>query len=204
MIVLGITGSVAMGKSTVAAQFAQLGAAVSDADKLVHRILETDASVKQHIAKSFPECIEAGEVNRQELGAMVFGNAAALKKLEAILHPRVRAQEEVFIKKAQQEGKWLVVLDIPLLYETGADGRCDFVAVVTAAESVQRQRVLEREGMTEEKFQQILSLQMPDEKKREKADFLIHTDQGMEHSLEQVKTVVEALRKENAKGKQHA
>lgn len=202
MIVLGLTGSIGMGKTTVTGQFADAGAATTNADAIVHRLLAEDEKVIAAIKQQFPAAIEEGKVSRQKLGAAVFGDDAAIRTLEQILHPRVRAAEIAFVLKAQKEGKELVVLDIPLLYESGADSRCDAVVVVTAPEDVQRERVMSRPHMTEEKFHVILSRQMPDAEKRKRADFIIETHKGLEHSAEAVHIVIAALK--NKEGKDHA
>lgn len=194
MIVLGITGSVGMGKSTVAKMFAAEGAAVCNADALVHELLQSDAELKTEIAMRWPDAVVNGDVNRSLLGKAVFGDDAAMKTLEELIHPKVIDREENFIVDSAMRGKWLVVLDIPLLYETGGDARMDRVAVVTAPESVQRERVLAREGMTEEKFRQILARQMPDAEKRAQADFVIETGEGLDVTSKQVKKIVAALR----------
>lgn len=195
MIVLGLTGSIGMGKTTVTGQFADAGAATTNADAIVHALLEKDEKVIAAIGEQFPEAIDDGKVSRQKLGAAVFNDDIAIRKLEHILHPRVRAAEVSFVLKSQKEGKELVVLDIPLLYESGADARCDAVVVVTAPEDVQRERVMSRPHMTEEKFRAILSRQLPDAEKRTRADFIIETHKGLEHSAEAVQTVIAALKK---------
>lgn len=199
MMILGLTGSVAMGKSTVASQFAALGAATCNADAIVHELLADNPDVIAEITRHFPSAVEGGVINRKLLGNIVFSDNARLKVLESILHPRVKRVEQDFAKQAEQEGKWLVVLDIPLLYETEAEKRCDYVAVVTAAYEIQKQRVMARPDMTEEKFARILSYQMPDAEKRKRADFIIHTDNGLEASFSEVRKIVEIL-----KEKRHA
>lgn len=194
MIVLGLTGSIGMGKSTVTGQFADEGAAVTNADAIVHRLLEEDAKVIAAIAARFPDAVEQGKVDRRRLGDAVFGDDAAMKALESILHPRVRAEEVAFVLKAQNAGKWLAVLDIPLLFETGADARCDAVVVVTAPEAVQRERVLARPGMTEEKFRRVLARQMPDAEKRARADYVVETHDGLERSAREVRRIMQELK----------
>lgn len=199
MMILGLTGSVAMGKSTVASQFAALGAATCNADTIVHELLADNTDVIAEVTRHFPEAVESGVVNRKLLGNIVFNDNKRLKLLENILHPRVKRAEQDFAKQAEREGKWLVVLDIPLLYETEAEKRCDYVAVVTAAYEIQKQRVMARPDMTEEKFARILSYQMSDAEKRKRADFIIHTDNGLEASFSEVRKIVEIL-----KEKRHA
>ena len=197
MIVLGITGSVGMGKSTVANMFAEQGAAMCNADQIVHALMRDDEEIKDAIAAEWPSAITDGEIDRQALGKLVFGDNAAMKKLEQILHPRVVDEEERFVLDAALKGYWLVVLDIPLLYETGAQSRLDYVAVVSAPEAVQRERVMARPNMSEEKFKQILARQMPDAEKRKRADFVIETGEGFKVTLEQVKLVMAQLKRAN-------
>ncbi|MGB1539863.1 MAG: dephospho-CoA kinase [Rickettsiales bacterium] len=194
MIILGLTGSIGMGKTTVTEQFASLGAATSNADTIVHGLLTADEEVITQIGERFPEAVGKGGVNRQKLGDLVFGNAQHIKWLERILHPKVKAAEVAFAQAAEAAGRWLVVMDIPLLFETGAEKRMDYTAVVSAPYEVQRERVLARAGMTEEKFEAILALQVPDEEKRRRADFVIPTDQGMDASLAVVKTIMDTLK----------
>lgn len=194
MIILGLTGSIGMGKSTVTAQFAEAGAATTNADTIVHGLLAEDKEVIARVGKAFPQAVENGIINRRILGNRVFGDDAAMQVLESILHPKVRAAEMAFILKAQQAGREVAVLDIPLLYETGADTRCDVVVVVTAPQAVQRERVLSRPGMTEAKFHDILARQLPDEEKRARADFVIETHKGLEHSAAKVREILHSLK----------
>lgn len=194
MIIVGLTGSVGMGKSTVAAQFAKEGAAVFDADAIVHNLLLHDAAVIKSVANAFPEAVISGKIDRRRLGEKVFGNILALRTLEALLHPRVQEQEQSFLKRARKQGKRFVVLDIPLLFETGADARTDATVTVSAPAFVQRQRVLARPGMNEEKFSSILARQQSDVEKRRQADFIISTGLGKGYSLAGVKRVVRMLK----------
>ncbi len=191
--VLGITGSIAMGKSTVARIFAEFGAKVSDADALVHQLLEEDVSLIANIAQAFPDAVEGGIINRAILGQQVFADDAKLKELEQLLHPKIRAKNLQLIEQAKQEGLKLLVQDIPLLFETGAEAMCDAVLVVTASPEIQRERVMAREGMTEEKFAQILAHQMPDAEKRQRADYIINTSSGMETARAQVEALMSKL-----------
>ncbi len=203
MYILGLTGSIGMGKTTAAAAFRRLGVPVHDADATVHRLMgpeprntgrDTGGSAVAAIAEQFPDCVVDGAVDRQGLGAKVFGDSlsggGALKTLEGILHPLVRAEEQRFLKKSALHGAPLVVLDIPLLFETGAQERCDAVAVVSAPDFVQRQRVMARPGMTAEKMASILSHQMPDAEKRGRADFVIQTGQGRADALRTIREIV--------------
>jgi dephospho-CoA kinase len=178
MVVLGLTGSIGMGKSTAAKMFRYLRVPVHDADAAVHRLMAPSGAAFGEIAKAFPEAITDGRIDRQILGRLVFGDPAALKRLENILHPLVRAEETAFLRQQRLAGRSLAVLDIPLLFETGGEKRCDYVAVVSAPRFIQRQRVLSRPGMTPEKFEQILAKQMPDAQKRHQADFILPTGLG--------------------------
>lgn len=197
MIVLGLTGGLAMGKSTVANMFAQEKAAVHNADEMVHHILESDPVIIDEIKTRWPQAFVQEHVSRKILGDIVFHDEKALKMLEAMIHPRVAAAELDFINQARHAGKWLVVLDIPLLYETGAESRLDYVAVVSAPPDVQRQRAFARKNMTEDKFQQILAHQMPDEKKRLRADFIIDTYKPLEETQARVLEIIEELEARN-------
>ncbi len=188
--VLGLTGSIGMGKSATAAIFRRLGVPVHDADAAVHRLYGGRAAPL--IEKAFPGTVADGVVDRGVLGAAVLGSPARLKELEAIVHPLVREEEEAFLKKAAGLSP-IAVLDIPLLFETGGERRCDAVLVVTAPESVQRQRVLARPGMTEEKFNAILAKQMPDGEKRARAHFLADTSRGFLSAEAQVRSVLACL-----------
>ncbi|MGL4440340.1 MAG: dephospho-CoA kinase, partial [Bosea sp. (in: a-proteobacteria)] len=158
--VLGLTGSIGMGKSTTAAMFRDLGCPVHDADAVVHRLYEDRAVAP--IAALYPDVVVNGRIDRQKLSSHVVGAPDRLRQLEAIIHPLVRASETAFVAHARSANEPLVVLDIPLLYETGADARCDGVVVVSAAAHLQKARVLARPGMTEDKLNSILARQMPD------------------------------------------
>jgi dephospho-CoA kinase len=191
MIVIGLTGSIGTGKTTVTGQFAALGAATLDSDAVVHALLGGEA-VKD-VAALFPETLEKNRINRRLLGAEVFGNPAKLKALEAILHPRVRAEQDRFIRKARLKGEHFVVLDIPLLFETQGEKRCDVTVVTTAPRFIQQQRVYARPNMTPEKFKRILAAQMPDCEKRQRADFVVHTGQGKAASFKEVRRILAKL-----------
>lgn len=194
MKVIGLTGSIAMGKSTVTQMFADEGIPTTNADAIVHHLLAEDKKAISEVAARFPTAVQNGVVDRKALGALVFGNDQELKALESILHPKVRAAEMAFIIREQNKGADMVVLDIPLLFETGADARVDAVVVVTAAPAVQRERVMARDGMTEEKFARILARQMPDAEKRKRADHIVETDKGLEHSRLRVHSIIDELR----------
>ncbi len=195
MIVIGLTGSIGMGKSTVAQMFADARIPVHDADKTVHR-LYTGRAVPL-IEAAFPGTTAAGTVDRQKLAAAVLGDAAALKRLEAIVHPLVREEELAFLETARESGAAIAILDIPLLFETGGGERVDRTVVVSAPPGAQRERVLARPGMTADKFEAILSKQMPDAEKRARADFVIDTGVTLEETRHQVGRVIAELRGEN-------
>jgi dephospho-CoA kinase len=188
MFVLGLTGSIGMGKTTTARLFAEEGVPVHDSDAAVHRLYEGEAVAA--IEKAFPGAAAGGKIDRQKLGAMVVNDAAALKRLETIVHPLVRESEARFLKEAHAKGTNIIVLDIPLLYETGGEKRVDAVVVVTAPADVQRQRVLERSGMTAEKFDALLAKQIPDAEKRARADFIVDSGHGLESAREQVRDIL--------------
>ncbi len=189
--VLGLTGSIGMGKSVTADLFRARGVPVFDADATVHRLYETDAVPL--IEAAFPGTTENGKVNRQKLGDQVLGKPEQLKKLEAIIHPLVRKAERDFLRQAVKAGKPLVVLDVPLLFESSNDKRCDAILVVSASPSVQKTRVLAREGMTEDRFTAILARQLPDSEKRARADFLLITENGVEEAGREVDQIIKAL-----------
>ncbi|WP_029351741.1 dephospho-CoA kinase [Bosea sp. 117] len=188
---LGLTGSIGMGKSTTAALFREFGVPVHDADAAVHAIYEAEGVAP--VEAAFPGVAVEGRIDRARLGTQVFGDDAAMKRLEAIVHPLVRAREAAFLVGAARDGAPIAVLDIPLLFETGARERVDAVVVVSAPESVQRARVLARPGMTDEKFAAILTRQMPDSEKRRRADFIIDTGSGIEAARAQVGELLAAL-----------
>lgn len=201
MIVIGLTGSIGMGKTTTAGLFADEGVPVNDSDQVVHDFYRSEAVAP--IAELFPDVIVDGVVDRAKLAENLAKNPAKFRDLEAIVHPLVRAREAAFLQKQRELGCSIVVLDIPLLFETGADARMDKVVVVTCEPDVQRQRVLSRPGMTEEKFALILSRQTPDAEKRARADYVIDTGHGIDMAREQVKTIVRELR-EQAEQTNHA
>lgn len=195
MIIIGLTGSIGMGKSTVAGMFADAGIPVHDADKTVHRLYSGRAVPL--IEAAFPGTTANGAVDRQKLAAAVLGDAAALKRLEAIVHPLVREDEQAFLKTARESGAAIAILDIPLLFETGGSSRVDKTVVVSAPPEAQRERVLARPGMTVEKFAAILSKQMPDAEKRARAHFVVDTGGTFEETRRQVGEIIAALGGEN-------
>jgi dephospho-CoA kinase len=191
MFVLGLTGSVGMGKSTTARFFAEAGVPVHDADAVVHRLYESEAV--EAIEAAFPGTTAGGQVDRAKLSARVLGDAAALERLEAIVHPLVQAAEERLLAEAKARGEKVTVLDIPLLFETGGEARVDAVVVASAPAEVQRARVLERPGMTIGKLEAILAKQMPDAEKRRRADFVVDTSRGFEAARDQVRAILAAV-----------
>ncbi|WP_027037549.1 dephospho-CoA kinase [Mesorhizobium ciceri] len=191
MIVLGLTGSIGMGKSTTARMFADAGVPVHDSDEAVHRLYAGKAAPL--VEAAFPGTTLAGVVDRAKLGARVLGDAAALKRLEAIIHPLVRADADAFLAKHCNASESIAVLDIPLLFETGGRNRVDKVVVVTAPAETQRERVLARPGMTEEKLASILAKQVPDAEKRRQADFVVDTGRGLDAARVQVNAIIAEL-----------
>ena len=191
MIILGLTGSIGMGKSTTAKMFAEAGVPVHDSDETVHRLYAGKAVPL--VEAAFPGTIASGSVDRTELARRVLGDAAALKKLESIVHPLVRAEADAFLARNTAAGAPIAVLDIPLLFETGGRDRVDKVVVVTAPAEIQRERVLARPGMTEEKLASILAKQVPDAEKRRLADFVIDTGKGLDPARTAVKAIIAEL-----------
>lgn len=190
---VGLTGSIGMGKTETARMFARLGIPVYDADAAVHRLYEPGGGAVAAIAKEFPDCVTDGRVDRAALAARLNQGSASLKRLEEIVHPLVAREQRAFLEQAEKDGAEMVLLDIPLLFETGGHARMDAVVVVSAPEEVQRARVMARPGMTPEKLDHILARQMPDAEKRAQAHFVVETDKGFEHAFEQVKRIVAAL-----------
>jgi dephospho-CoA kinase len=193
MVILGLTGSIGMGKSTTAGFFAEAGAPVHDADAAVHRLYAGAAA--SAIEAAFPGTTAGGKVDRARLGEQVLKDPAALKRLEAIVHPLVRRDEERFLQAAEGAGATVAVLNIPLLFETGGETRCDAVVVVSAPPEMQRARVMERPGMTEEKFASLLGKQLPDAEKRRRADFVVDTSKDLDSTRAQVRAILQAAAK---------
>jgi dephospho-CoA kinase len=188
MIIVGLTGSIGMGKSTTAKMFADQGVPVHDADAAVHLLYSGKAAPL--VESSFPGTVIDGVVDRGRLADHVVGDAGAMSKLEAIVHPLVREAELDFLKRAEKAGKPFAILDIPLLFETDGDKRTDYTVVVSAPSAVQRDRVMRRPGMTEDRFAAILAKQMPDDEKRRRADFVIDTSLGMECAAAKVSDLI--------------
>ncbi len=191
MIRLGLTGSIGMGKSTTAQMFRDEGIPVHDADQVVHELYSGRAAPL--VETAFPGTVTDGKVDRQKLAKCVLNNPEAMAKLETIVHPLVREAETAFLEKATKSGATLVVLDIPLLFETHSENRVDKILVVTASADTQRQRVLARSGMTEEKFAAILARQTPDADKRKRADVVINTGRGLDKAREEVRKLIAEL-----------
>jgi dephospho-CoA kinase len=178
MIILGLTGSIGMGKSTTAKLFAEAGVPVYDADATVHMVYEGEAAPA--IEAAFPGTTANGKVDRAKLSAQVVHDAAAMKRLEQIVHPMLRAYHQKFLEDAERSGAPVAVVDVPLLFETGGEKRVDAVVVVTTSPEVQRQRILARDDMTGEKLDAILARQLPDAEKRKRADFVVDTSHGLD------------------------
>jgi dephospho-CoA kinase len=191
MFILGLTGSIGMGKSTTAKFFAEEGVPVHDADAVVHRLYEGEATPQ--IEAAFPGTTKAGKVDREALGKRVLGDAAAIKQLESIVHPLVAAARDQFLQEAERQGAPVALLDIPLLFETDGDKHCDAVVVVSAPADVQRARALQRAGMNEQKLAAIMAKQVPDAEKRRRADFVVDTSQGFDAARAQVRKILKAV-----------
>ncbi len=193
MIILGLTGSIGMGKSTTSRMFADAGAMVWDADAAVHRLYAPGGAAVGPLGEAFPGVVVDGMVDRTRLAEALGQDQAAFARLEAIVHPLVAQSRANDLARAREEGQRLAVLDIPLLFETGGDQWVDAVVVVSADAAIQRQRVLARPGMTEERFQAILNRQMPDAEKRRRADFIVDTGHGLEAAQQQVARIVDTV-----------
>ena len=191
--ILCLTGSVGMGKSTAAKFFAEAGVPVHDSDAVVHALYEGDAVPL--VERAFPGATADGKVDRNKLATMVLGDDAALAKLQAIVHPLVAAARDAFLAEAQIRDAPVVVLDVPLLFETGGERHCDAVVVVSAPADLQRERVLGRPGMTEEKFAALLAKQTPDPEKRQRADFIVDSSQELDDARAQVRDILRLVHK---------
>jgi dephospho-CoA kinase len=201
VIVLGLTGSIGMGKSTAAMTLQRLGVPLFDADRAVHRLLAPGGAAVELVTVAFPGVRAAtGGIDRSLLGQHVFADPKALLRLERIIHPMVEALEKRFLAHARARREPIVVLDIPLLFESGSECRCDYVLVVSAPLLVQRQRVLRRRGMTDKRFAAILSNQMPDSEKRRRADFVVSTGLNRGLSLRRLRAIVRLLRSGRSPG----
>lgn len=197
MIIIGLTGSIGMGKSTVAAMFAEQGAPAFDSDAAVHAMYAPGGAAVAPVEEAFPGVVKDGAIDRGTLSAQVVGNTEAIKRLEAIVHPLVRRAQMEFLQSQRDAGTACVVLDIPLLFEGDGAKFVDKTVVVSAPADVQRARVLGRPGMTVEKFEAILARQMPDAEKRARADFVIDTSGSFDDTRAQVRAALDALREQN-------
>ncbi len=195
--ILGLTGSIGTGKSATATMFADEGVPVHDADAAVHALYEGEAV--PIIEQAFPGTTANGKVDRARLGQRVIGDADAIRRLEHLIHPLVAERRDRFLAQARRDGAAVVVLDIPLLYETGGETLCDAVVVASAPADVQRDRVMARPGMTEQKFASILAKQLPDSEKRARADFVVDTSQGFDAAREQVREILATVSKMDKK-----
>ena len=193
MLVLGLTGSIGMGKSTTAKLFAEAGVPVYDADAAVHQLYEGEAVPA--IEAAFPGTTANGKVDRAKLSARVVHDQAAMRRLEEIVHPLLGASRQKFFNEAEAAGAPVAVVDVPLLFETGGEKRVDAVVVVTTAPDIQRERILARDGMTPEKLDAILARQLPDAEKRKRADFIVDTSHGLDPVRIQIREILEQARK---------
>jgi dephospho-CoA kinase len=189
MVILGLTGSIGMGKSTTAKLFAEAGVPVYDADATVHMLYQGEAAPA--IEAAFPGATVDGKVDRNRLSARVVHDPAAIQRLEAIVHPMLGASRQKFLHDAEQSGAPVAVVDVPLLFETGGENRVDAVVVVTTTPEIQRQRILERPNMTEEKLQAILARQMPDAEKRKRAHFVVDTSHGLDPVRARIRDILD-------------
>ncbi len=194
MLLIGLTGSIGMGKSETARMFERLGVPVYDADAAVHLLYANGGAAVAPIARLWPDAIANGAVDRAALSRHVLGRPEEMQKLEAIVHPLVGAAQLEFLRSMKAQGHEMVLLDVPLLYETGGESRVDIVVVVSAPYDLQKTRVLARPGMDMAKFAAIHAKQVPDEEKRRRADFVVDTSQSLEHAFEQVESIVQTLR----------
>lgn len=193
MIVIGLTGSIGMGKSTAAGMLRRLGVPVHDSDAAVHRLIRRGGRAVARIEKAFPGVVKDGAVDRAALGAKVFGDAAALKRLEAILHPMVAEEKGRFLRRWAARRRKAVALDVPLLYEVKGDRQCDLTILVSAPAFIQANRVLRRPGMTRERLAEIRARQMPEAEKRRRASYIVPTGQGHRLTLRRLSEIVAGL-----------
>lgn len=192
-LIIGVTGSLGMGKSTLTRQMTAFGARICSADNIVHALLAKGGAAVKPVAAMFPEAVKNGAVDRAALGNLVFKNKDKLKRLEAVLHPLVVMVENDFIEKEGRKGAKMVVLDIPLLFETGAETRCDMVIVASAPSFIQKQRALARPGMTPQKFSAILASQLSNEEKKKRADIVIPTGLGKAYSFRKLSAAIRGM-----------
>lgn len=195
-LIIGLTGSIGMGKSTAARMLAKKGALLFDADAIVHEALAKGGAAEKKIMRLFPQSVRAGKISRKKLGALVFQDSAKRKKLEAVLHPLVWRARQKKIALAKKKGIDIIVLEIPLLFETGEDKKCDKTLCVSATQKTQKERVFRRSQMTEKKWKAIMVLQMKDREKRKRADFVIRTDKGLADTRRQLDVIWQKIMKE--------
>ena len=194
MKIIGLTGSIGMGKSVAASMFRSLGVPVEDSDAAVHEMFAKGGAAVAAVEAAFPGAVKGGAVDRAALGKLVYGDPAALKRLESIVHPLVGRHRDAFLARARARHVPVVVLDIPLLFEAKLDRLCDVTVVVTAPRFLQEARVMARPGMARERFERILAQQMPDAEKRRRADYVVQTGIGRAHTLRRLKEIVRLLR----------
>jgi dephospho-CoA kinase len=194
MIVVGLTGSIGMGKSTAAKMFRRLGVPVEDSDAAVHALFARGGAAVEPVGEAFPGVVKDGAVDRAALGKLVYGDPAALKTLEAIVHPLVGRARDAFLARMRARRAPIVVLDIPLLFEAGLDRLCDATVVISAPAFLQEARVMARPGMTRERFARIRAQQMSDAEKRRRADFVVSSGIGRAHTLNRLREIVRVLR----------
>lgn len=197
MVIVGLTGSIGMGKSTAAKRFADHGIPVFDADAEVHRLYE--GAAVPAVEAAFPGTVVDGRVDRRRLGQAVIGDAQAMARLEAIIHPMVRRSEQAFLARHAEQGASMAVLEIPLLFETGTDALVDATVVLSAPPQVQRERVLSRPGMTAAKLEGLLAQQWPDAKKRARADFVVDTSRPVEETARELDRIIELLKNKDGR-----
>jgi dephospho-CoA kinase len=193
MIVVGLTGSIGMGKTATGKLFSKLGVPVCDADSIVHALYDKGGAAVEPIRAVFPDVVAEGRVDRVKLGESLTVEPEGFERLESIVHPLVRQAQQDFLDRSRKKGVTLAVLDIPLLFETGRDRDVDRIVVVSAPPEIQKERVMKRPGMTAEIFNALLARQLPDEEKRARADFVVDTSKTREHAFAQVRDIVAAL-----------
>lgn len=194
MIVIGLTGSIGMGKTTAARTLVRMGLPLHDSDATVHKLFARGGAAVGSVGDAFPSAIRDGAVDRAELGNLVFHDPRALARLEAAVHPLVRQESRKFLKRCALRRDPIAVLDVPLLFEVGRECDCDLIVLVTAPAFIQAQRVMRRHGMTEQRLADIRSRQMPDVEKRRRADFIVHTGLGRRESLRRLAHFVKLVR----------
>ncbi len=204
MIVIGLTGSIAMGKTTAAGILSRMGLPVHDADAAVHRLFGNGGAAVAAVGRAFPGTVRDGTVDRDALGRQVFRDPEALRRLEVIVHPMVRADSDEFLRRCARRRAPMAVLDIPLLFETGRERDCDATILVSAPAFLQAQRVLRRPGMTEQRLAEIRARQMPDREKRRRADFVVWTGLSRRETLRQLAGIVKLLRSESPRRRRGA